>query len=144
MSMNSVNLIGRLGADPELTYTQSGTALAKFRLAVNRPKRKDAEEETDWLDIVCWERTAENVNQYLSSGALVGIEGRIQSRTWEKKDGSTGYAVEINAYRVHFLESKRDRQGSTQAPQQQRQQPAQQQAPQIDWTSEEEDPFADQ
>lgn len=172
--INSVVLVGRLGNDPELSYTQGGTALCKFRLAVSRPPRRDSnEEETDWLNIVCWERIAENVNQYLDKGALVGIEGRIQSRSWEADDGSRRYAVEINAFRVHFLESRKEAEArraaqGTPGPQQRggsagggyRQQrpqqgpPSQQQqgapqadqgGPDIDWTmDEEEDPFGDQ
>jgi single-strand DNA-binding protein len=127
--INNAVLVGRLANEPELTYTQSGTALCKFRLAVSRPPRRDSnEEETDWLNIVCWERTAENVDQYLDKGALAGIEGRIQSRSWEADDGSRRYAVEINAYRVHFLESRKEaearraregRGGGQQPPQQQ-------------------------
>jgi len=109
--INNVVLVGRLGNDPELTHTNSGTALCKFRLAVKRPPRRDedggsGEEETDWLDITCWGKVAENVAQYLDKGALAGIEGRVQSHTWEKKDGSKGYGVEVNAQRVQFLESK--------------------------------------
>lgn len=168
--INNVVLVGRLANDPELSYTQGGTALCKFRLAVSRPPRRDSnEEETDWLNIVCWDRTAENVNQYLDKGALVGIEGRIQSRSWEADDGSRRYAVEINAFRVHFLESRKEAearraaqgtpgpqqraggsqqgpQGGSPPPQQQQQAPqADQGGPDIDWTmDEEEDPFGDQ
>jgi single-strand DNA-binding protein len=169
--INNVVLVGRLGTDPELTYTQSGTALCKFRLAVSRPPRRDGDgEDTDWLNIVCWERTAENVNQYLDKGALAGIEGRIQSRSWEADDGSRRYMVEINAFRVHFLESRKEAearrasQGGGRPPQQrqqgggggQQQQQSQQgpppgqQAgggggPDIDWTmDDDEDPFGDQ
>ncbi len=151
--INNVVLVGRLGNDPELTYTQSGTALCKFRLAVSRPPRRDSnEDETDWLNIVCWERTAENVSQYLDKGALVGIEGRIQSRSWERDDGSRGYSVEINAYRVNFLESRKEAearrsgQGGGRPPKQQ--EPPQQQpetGSDIDWAmDEDEDPFGDQ
>ena len=72
--INSVVLVGRLGNDPELTYTQSGTAICKFRVAVNRPPRRDSDqEETDWLNIVTFGRTAETCGQYLDKGALVGI-----------------------------------------------------------------------
>jgi single-strand DNA-binding protein len=172
--INSVVLVGRLGNDPELTYTQSGTAITKFRLAVNRPPRQGSdEEETDWLNVVTFGRTAETCNQYLDRGSLVGIEGRVQSSTWERQDGSKGYSVEINAFRVQFLESRRDRQarqssqgGGGRPPQQgpqggggggqQQGAPPQQggqgnqQAgggggPDIDWTmDEEEDPFGDQ
>lgn len=107
--INNVVLVGRLGKDPELKYTPSGSAVTNFRLAVNRPPRRDApegEEQTDWLDIVAWEKVAENCAQYLDKGALVGIEGRVQSRTWETQDGQRRYAVEINARSVQFLESK--------------------------------------
>ncbi len=172
--INNVVLVGRLGTEPELTYTQSGTAITKFRLAVNRPPRADSQqEETDWLDVVAFGRTAETCAQYLDKGALVGIEGRVQSRTWERQDGSRGYAVEINAFRVQFLESRRDREarqaasggasGRQQPQAQPRQQPAtqgqqgqqgqpqqqqeqqQEQGPDIDWTMDaDEDPFGDQ
>ena len=110
--INQVVLVGRLAADPEMTYTQSGTAITKFRLAVSRPPRRSseegapAEEETDWLDIVTWGNVAENVAQYLDKGALVGIEGRVQSRSWETQEGQKRYGVEVNARNVQFLESK--------------------------------------
>jgi single-strand DNA-binding protein len=122
--------------------------MCKFRLAVGRGKR-DGEEETDWLDVVCWDAIAENVNQYLDKGAMAGVEGRVQSRTWERKDGGRGYAVEINAYRVHFLESRKEaearRGGAKPASQQAAQKPAPAAAPDIDWTMEgEEDPFSDE
>jgi len=152
-----------LGNDPELTYTQSGTAIAKFRIAVSRPPRQGSDqEETDWLDVVTFGRTAENTAQYLDKGALVGIEGRVQSSTWERKDGTRGYRVEINAMRVQFLESgqeKERRQAAAGGPPRGRPQPPQQQGPapqqaapqqqggsdNIDWAMEEdEDPFGDQ
>lgn len=116
--INSVVLVGRLGTDPELTYTDSGTAIAKFRLAVSRPPRRggdegsggqDRGEETDWLNVVAFGRQAETCDQYLTKGALVGIEGRIQSRTWERDDGRREFFVEINARRVQFLETRRQR-----------------------------------
>lgn len=157
--INSVVLVGRLGNDPELSYSPSGTAIAKFRLGVTRPPRRAqdgswGQEETDWLNIVCFGKTAENVSQYLDKGALVGVEGRVQSRTWERQDGGKAYAVEINAFRVHFLESRgeaearRARAGSA-GPQQRPQggPPPQQEPPPPDegWPGEEdEDPFGDQ
>ena len=107
--INNVVLVGRLGNDPELKYTPSGTAVTNFRLAVNRPPQRDApagEEQTDWLDIVAWATVAENCAQYLDKGALVGIEGRVQSRSWETQDGQRRSAVEINARSVQCLESK--------------------------------------
>ncbi len=160
--INNVVLVGRLGNDPELTYTQSGTAIAKFRIAVNRPPRQGSDqEETDWLNVVTFGRTAETCAQYLDKGALVGIEGRVESSTWERQDGTKGYAVNINAFRVQFLETRQERerrqagggggrpQGAPPPGQQQR--PAQGPPPQegapenIDWAmDEEEDPFGDQ
>jgi len=112
--INNVVLVGRLGNDPELKNTNSGTAICKFRLAVARPPRRDddggrGEEVTDWINITCWGKVAENVERYLSKGSLVGCEGRIQTSTWDKEDGSKGYGVEVNAARVQFLESKKDR-----------------------------------
>jgi len=83
--------------------------VTNFRLAVNRPPQRDVpegKEQTDWLDIVAWGTVAENCAQYLDKGALVGIEGRVQSRSWETQDGQRHYAVEINARDVRFLESK--------------------------------------
>lgn len=112
--INNVVLVGRLANDPEMRYTPSGTAVTKFRLAVARPPRRGgeegaaAEEETDWLNIVTWGSVAENVAQYLDKGALVGIEGRVQSRTWETQDGQKRYEVEINARNVQFLESRQE------------------------------------
>ncbi len=98
--INNVVLVGRLGNDPELKHTSSGTAVTNFRLAVSRPPQRNApegsKEQTDWLDIVTWGRVAENCAQYLDKGALVAIEGRVQSRTWQTQDGQKRYAVEIN------------------------------------------------
>ncbi len=167
--INSVVLVGRLGNDPELTYADSGTAIAKFRLAVNRPRRRDAEagqdQETDWLNIVAFGNQAENCDRFLSKGALVGVEGRIQSRTWERDDGRREFFVEIVAWRVQFLETRREReareaaqgagapsQQDAQAPPSQEgaqappsQQGAQAPPPGDSWPGDEdEDPFRDQ
>ncbi len=109
--INSVVLVGRLGNDPEMRYSPSGMAITKFRLAVTRRRGRAAEgedrrEETDWLDIVTFGSVAENCGQYLDKGALVGIEGRVQSRSWETQEGQKRYAVEIVANNVQFLESR--------------------------------------
>ena len=123
--INSVVLVGRLGNDPEMRYSPSGTAITKFRLAVTRRRGRAAEgeerrEETDWLDIVTFGNVAESCGQYLDKGAQVGIEGRVQSRTWETQEGQKRYSVEIVANNVQFLESKteadRRRQRSGSAP----------------------------
>ena len=108
--INSVVLVGRLANEPEMRYTPSGMAITKFRLAVTRRQRRASEgeerqEETDWLNIVTFGVVAENCGQYLDKGALVGIEGRVQSRTWETQEGQKRYVV-IVANNVQFLESK--------------------------------------
>ncbi|MHB8994103.1 MAG: single-stranded DNA-binding protein [Armatimonadota bacterium] len=105
--INNVVLVGRLANDPEMKYTQSGMPITTFRLAVDRGRKNDqGESETDWLNIVAFQKTAELVAQYCDKGSLVGIEGRIQSRTWEGQDGKKNYSVEIVANNVRFLESR--------------------------------------
>lgn len=107
--MNTVALSGRIVNDPAMTYTPSGTAVTKFRLAVERnAKGEGGEKQTDFLDIVTFQKTAEMVAQYLDKGAMIGVEGRIQSRTWETQDGQKRYSVEIVANNVTFLESKQE------------------------------------
>lgn len=105
--INNVVLVGRLANDPELKYTASGMPVTNFRLAVDRGRKSESgEDQTDWLDVVAFQKTAELVSQWLDKGSLVGIEGRIQSRSWQAQDGSKRYAVEIVANNVRFLESK--------------------------------------
>lgn len=105
--INNVVLVGRLVADPELKYTTGGMPVAKFRLAVDRGmKGEDGKSQVDFLNIVAFQKTAELVNQYLDKGAVAGIEGRIQTRSWEGQDGKRNYAVEVVANAVRFLESK--------------------------------------
>ena len=106
--INNAVLVGRIGNDPEMRYSQSGTPITKFRLAVTRPRRGDAQEdETDWLNIVCFNKTAEFVAQYLDKCSLVGVEGRIQTRQYEQ-DGRQVWWTEIVANSVQALESKQE------------------------------------
>ncbi len=112
--MNSVVLIGRLTKDPELRYLPSGnnTALARFTLAVDRllSKEKKAEMESrnqptaDFINITVWGKQAENVSNFVSKGRLVAVEGRIQTGSYEAKDGTRRYTTEVVANRVQFLE----------------------------------------
>ncbi len=108
-SVNKVILIGNLGRDPELRYTQSGQAVANFSLATTeRFGGRDGgeqREQTEWHRIVTWGKTAENCAQYLSKGRSVYVEGRIQTRDWEDKDGNKRSTTEIVAQRVQFLGS---------------------------------------
>lgn len=110
--LNKVLLIGRLGADPEIRYTNEGTAVANFRLATNRPvKRGDQwEEETDWHRVVVWGRQAEVCSQYLGKGRLVFVEGALRTRSWEDQDGNKRWVTEVHAKDVQMLDSKGDRQ----------------------------------
>ena len=104
--MNRVELIGRLTRDPELRYTSSNIATARFTLAVNRPfQSQNGENGTDFINIVVWRKQAENVKKYVSKGSLVSVEGRIQTGSYEK-DGQRIYTTEVVADSVQFLESK--------------------------------------
>ncbi len=105
-SVNKAILIGNLGADPELRYTPGGQAVASFSMATTeRFKNKDGEqqERTEWHNIVCWRRTAEIANEYLKKGSPVYIEGRIQYRSYEDKDGIKRYRTDIVAQRLQLL-----------------------------------------
>ncbi|MGE5389774.1 MAG: single-stranded DNA-binding protein [Deltaproteobacteria bacterium] len=98
--LNRVILIGRLTRDPELRYTQQGTAIARFTLAINRKFKR---EETDFIDIVVWQKLAENCAQYLTKGQMAMVEGRLQVRNYEGQDGQKRKAVEVVADDVKFL-----------------------------------------
>lgn len=105
--INRVVLVGRLTRDPEMNMSQSNIAVTKFNLAVNRPfTSKDGEQSADFINIVCFRKVAENVNQYVKKGSLVGIDGRIQTRNYENKDGQRVYVTEVVADSVQFLEPK--------------------------------------
>lgn len=105
--LNVCTLIGRLTKDPELRYTPSGKAVCGFRLAVDRGTRnqQSGEKETDFIDIVVWEKQAETCAQYLTKGRLVAVEGRLQIRQYDAQDGSKRIAAEVVARQVRFLES---------------------------------------
>jgi single-strand DNA-binding protein len=111
--LNKCVLIGRLTKDPDLRYTTSGTAVAKFTLAVDRPRRADSEKETDFIPVVAWGKTAENCANYIGKGSLVAVEGRIQVRTYEAKDGGKRWATEVVAGAVHFLDKRGERAADT-------------------------------
>ncbi|MEE9553459.1 MAG: single-stranded DNA-binding protein [candidate division Zixibacteria bacterium] len=105
-SVNKAILIGNLGADPELRYTSGGTAVASFSIATTEKfKNKDGErqERTEWHNIVCWTRLAEIANEYLRKGNPVYIEGRIQTRNYDDKEGVKRYRTEIVAQQMQLL-----------------------------------------
>lgn len=102
--MNRIILIGRLTRDPELRYTQSGKAVCNFNLAVDRPfTSQSGEREADFIDIVVWQKQAENVAKYLSKGRQAAVEGRLQIRSYEANDGTRRWRSEVIADRVEFL-----------------------------------------
>lgn len=107
--------MGRLTRDPELRHTQNGTAVVTFSIAVERDrKKKDAEKETDYIDVVAWRNTAEFVSKYFSKGRMAVVEGRIQVRPWTDKEGHRRTAVEVVADNIYFGDSKKSEGGSGQ------------------------------
>lgn len=113
--MNNVNLIGRLTRDPELRYIPgSGTAVTKFSIAVDKGLSRDKKQEmeskgqptADFINIVVWGKSAENSANYLAKGKLVGVQGRIQTGSYEDKDGKRVYTTDVVASNVEFLEWK--------------------------------------
>lgn len=102
--MNKTIFIGRLARDPDLRYTGTGVPVCKFTIAVERPfTNQRGEREADFIDIVCWRKTAENVNNYLSKGRQVAVEGRLQIRSYDDNQGIRRKAAEIIADNVQFL-----------------------------------------
>ena len=116
--LNHITLLGRLTRDPELRYTASQIPVASFSLAVDRDfgGRDGGERQTDFIDIVAWGKTAEFVSRYFVKGQLVAVAGRIQTRTWEDKQGNKHKTVEVVAEEVHFAEPKRDSQPRNEMP----------------------------
>ncbi|WP_213470270.1 single-stranded DNA-binding protein [Staphylococcus caprae] len=123
--LNRVVLVGRLTKDPEFRTTQNGVNVATFTLAVNRNfKNKNGEQQADFINVVVFRQQAENVNNYLSKGNLAGVDGRIQSRSYENKEGQRVYVTEVVADSVQFLEPKNSNQQNNQPQQQRGQAPA--------------------
>lgn len=115
--LNNVTLMGRLVADPELKTTTSGKSVATFRIAVDRSYTKDGNREADFITIVAWESTANFVSRYFSKGSMIAVQGRIQTRNYEDKDGNKRTAFEVRATEVSFCGSKNETNpGQNQAP----------------------------
>jgi len=112
--LNKVTLIGRLGADPEARFTQDGTCVCNLRIATTeqwKDKQGQKQEKTEWHKIVMWGRLGEIANQYLTKGSLVYIDGKIETRKWQNKDGQDQYTTEIRATEMKMLGGN-DRSGS--------------------------------
>lgn len=102
-------IIGNLGGDPEMRYTQAGKPMTRFRVACNSRRRgQDGEmvEETEWLRVTCFSRLAEVANEYLTKGSRVFIEGRLRSETWDGQDGQKRFSMEILANELQILDSR--------------------------------------
>lgn len=114
--LNRTVLVGRMTKDPEMRVSPSGVTVTTFTLAVNRAFKKD---EADFISVVCFKKAAENVNNFCSKGSLVGVDGRIQSRSYDNKEGRRVYVTEVVADSVQFLETKgKNENAQQQAPQQ--------------------------
>ncbi len=109
--INKVILVGNLGADPELRYTQSGVAVATLRLATSRRwKDRDGnmQDETEWHRVIVWNKSAEFCGNYLSKGSKIYVEGRLQTRKWQDQNGNDKYTTEIISIIVQSLSPKGD------------------------------------
>lgn len=104
--MNHFVGIGRLTRDPEVRYTQSGKACARFTLAIDRRKSSDGNQQADFIPCVAWEQTAEVISQYTGKGRKIAVEGRIQTRSYDAKDGTKRYATEVVVQSMEFCDSK--------------------------------------
>ena len=114
MALNRIVIMGRMVKDPELRRTGAGVAVASFTLAVDRDfKGQNGEKETDFIDVVVWRQTAEFVSKYFSKGRVAVVEGRLQLRDWQDKDGNKRRNAEIIADNVYFGDNKSD--GASQA-----------------------------
>lgn len=110
-SVNKVILIGNAGRDPEVRYTQNGTPVANFTMATSESFKNQSgewQEKTEWHNIVCWRYLAERAEKYLRKGSKVYIEGQLQTRSWDDKDGNKKYMTEIVAKDMMLLDAPRD------------------------------------
>ena len=106
--LNVVAIMGRLAADPQMRQTQAGKSVCSFRIACDRG-RKDAngQNQTDWLDVVAWDKTADFVSRHFSKGSMIAVTGRLQSRNYQDKNGNNRTAIEIVANQVSFCGEKK-------------------------------------
>ena len=111
--MNKVILIGRLSKEIELRYTDSNKSVASSTIAVNRPKKEDGTQEADFINLVVWGKQAENLQKYCAKSSQIAVEGRIQVRTYDDKEGKKRYVTEVVAENIQFLDTKRQIQGQS-------------------------------
>lgn len=111
--INRTVLVGRLTKDPELKYTPSGVPMARFTLAVNRPfSNQQGEKEADFINCIAWRKQAENLSNFMKKGNMVGIEGRIQTGSFEGQDGKRVFTTDVIADSIQFLEARGGGNGS--------------------------------
>ena len=128
--MNRTVLVGRLVRDPELKHTSSGVAVANFTIAVNRPfTNQQGENEADFINCVVWRKAAENLATYQKKGNLIGVDGRIQTRSFENQEGKRIFVTEVVAENIQFLEPKSSK------PQSQQQNKFEEEGDQVDDSS---------
>lgn len=105
--LNRVVLVGRLTKDPDLRFTPNGVAVANFTIAVNRPfSNQQGKKEADFINCVIWRKQAENLANYMKKGSMIGVDGRIQTRSFDGQDGKKVFITEVVADNVQFLEGK--------------------------------------
>ncbi|RWZ54717.1 single-stranded DNA-binding protein [Halobacillus fulvus] len=147
--LNRVVLVGRLTKDPDLRYTPNGVAVANFTIAVNRPfSSNSGDRDADFINCVVWRRAAENLANFMNKGSLVGVDGRLQSRSFDNQEGKRVFVTEVVADSVQFLESKGSSQGGGNRGgsgfQPNQNQPASNQFGSNQNNNKQDDPFADQ
>ena len=140
--MNKVFLIGRLSRDPELRHTTSGTAVCQINVAISRPVSQGSEPQTDFINVVVWNKQAENVARYLAKGRQIAIEGRIQTRNYDNNEGKRTYVTEVIASNVEFLGSANDNNRTSTNTNPFDENPFDSMEPPMDTTSVDNDPFA--
>ncbi len=113
--LNRAVIVGRLTRDPDLRYTPNGVAVANFTVAANRPfKNQQGEQEADFINCVAWRNQAENLANYMKKGSLIGVDGRIQTRSYDDKDGKRVFVTEVLAETIQFLEPRNAQQSRPQ------------------------------
>ncbi len=103
-TINKVELLGRVGTEPEMKYTPNGTAVTQLRLATDR-RRSNGETEADWHTVICWSKQAEAVNNYVAKGNRIYVAGRLVQNTWQGDDGERRHRTEVHTQEVVFLDS---------------------------------------
>jgi single-strand DNA-binding protein len=114
--LNRVILMGRLTHEPEFKQTPAGTPVCKFRIAVNRPKKQDGTQETDFIGCTAWRSTAEFVARYFSKGSMIVVEGQLRNNDYTDNNGVKHYGMDVSVDNVTFGESKNANAGAAQAP----------------------------